>query len=103
MNFNIKEEDKKKLCKRCSACPKHSDICDRIEEQKPYNKNSTAHHEGDTLCWCCGYGSSTTNDCPWMSSLIPVPEWTAIQHGDSFCVIDCPLFKRDVNMLRDKT
>lgn len=103
MNFNINEENKRKLPPRCSACPKHSNICDSIDKLKPYNKNSTTHQVGDTLCWCCEYACNTTNDCPWMTSLKPVPEWTAIQHSDSYTVIDCPMFKRDVSMLRDKT
>lgn len=103
MNFNINEENKRKLPPRCSACPKHSNVCDRIDERRPYNKNSTTHQVGDTLCWCCEYACNTTNDCPWMTSLKPVPEWTAIRHGDSYMVIDCPMFKRDVSMLRDKT
>lgn len=104
MNFNTIEENKNKikLSPRCSKCPKHCDTCDRIREQNS-NKHGESHQMDDTLCWCCEYACSTTNDCPWMTSLKPVPEWTAIKHGDSYKVIDCPMFKRDVNMLRDKT
>lgn len=102
MNFNNNEENKNKLPPRCSTCPKHCETCDRIKEQKP-NKNGTQHQMDDTLCWCCEYACSTSNDCSWMTSLKPVPEWTVIKHGDSYKVIDCPMFKRDVNMIRDKT
>lgn len=51
-----------------------------------------------TLCWDCE--NSWTGDCEWSRHLKPVPGWEAEETkkqtiGKTYCVIECPKFKRD--------
>lgn len=56
-----------------------------------------------TLCWDCK--NATSSKCPWVDRFEPVEGWCARHHRvsgsyfpyDSYCVIRCPLFKRDAD------
>lgn len=57
-----------------------------------------------SICWDCE-NAVEPEICPWCGSGSPVPGWLAVQshihshrtppNDDSYCVIHCPLFKRD--------
>jgi hypothetical protein len=57
-----------------------------------------------TLCWDCE-NAVEPEICPWVNDGSPVPGWCAVRtkihshrtppNDASYCVIHCPLFKRD--------
>lgn len=63
--------------------------------------NKNPHNLPQTLCWDCAL-SNGSGDCPWAENHTPVDGWEAIPNHisawpgyDSYCVIECPMFKRD--------
>lgn len=55
-----------------------------------------------TLCWDCELAVDPEK-CPWVAEGREVPGWWAVKtrirgngdFSDSFCVLHCPLFRRD--------
>lgn len=63
--------------------------------------NNNPHSLPHTLCWDCALANGS-GDCPWAENHTPVDGWEAIPNHiaawpgyDSYCVVDCPKFKRD--------
>ena len=63
------------------------------------NKSGKNFDGRQTLCWDCR-NCTKPEICPWVRDYTPVPGWEARKTeirtlGESYLVIDCPLFKRD--------
>lgn len=66
----------------------------------------------DTLCFKCGNATDGTK-CQWVRELKPIEDWVAvptkliindgniIRKLDSYCVLSCPNFCKDVKVQRD--